>query len=98
MIIVFWRQGKVYSDSGKLAGVTAEHAEFDITELTRALAFCEMLRKKAKDGDFISHVCISTELPGSVGQAGASTILPDEYSWWKRRLDPSIPLGREKVT
>jgi hypothetical protein len=95
MIIVFWRQGVINSD-GVVIGAEAKFSEFGQNELTKALAHCEALRTPA-EGTFISHVCIQSELPDSVGKAGVSDKLPEDYSWYKRRIDPKIELGRERT-
>ena len=91
MIIVFWRQS-VVNPAGALEWV-AQHNEFDTHELTLALARCEGLRSA---GPHISHVCIQSEIPTSVGKPGVSDP-KDDYDWYKRRIDPSIQLGRERT-
>lgn len=91
MIIVFWRQS-VVNPAGVLQWI-AQHNEFGVNELTQALARCESLRGA---GPNISHVCIQSELPSSVGKAGVADP-QDNYDWYKRRIDPSIQLGRERA-
>jgi hypothetical protein len=58
-----------------------------------ALKFAEVLRARRKGGEAISHVAIQSELPESVGAAGVAEPGRD-YAHYKRRLDPSVPLGR----
>ena len=82
MIVVFWLR-----DSGPQA------AAFKANELSVALKFAESLRAARREGLAISHVCLQSEMPEAVGQAGVSEVDKD-YSWSKRRIDPSIPLGR----
>jgi hypothetical protein len=84
MIVVFWLR-----EDGPQA------ASFKANELTIALKFAESLRALRREGQAISHVCIQSEMPESVGQAGVSDPSKD-YSWSKRRVDPSIPLGRPR--
>lgn len=94
MIIVFWRQGVVNSE-GVVTGSVAQLNEFNDDELGKAMQLCEGLRASRRAGAFISHVCIQSELPESVGQAGVADIDPNSgYDWFKRRIDPSIKLGR----
>lgn len=83
MIIVYWLR----EESGPQA------ASFGADELSVALKFAESLRAMRRDGKAISHICIQSEMPESVGQAGVSDPAKD-YAWSKRRIDPSIPLGR----
>lgn len=83
MIVVFWLR-----EDGPQA------AAFEANELSIALKFAESLRAaRRQGGNKISHVCIQSEMPEAVGQAGVSDA-PKDYSWSKRRIDPSIPLGR----
>lgn len=59
---------------------------FGDNELTAVLAEAEVLRKSGA-----THVCISSELSGSVGKAGVTAVengkTPDgqDYTWMKRR-------------
>jgi hypothetical protein len=85
VIVVFW-----------LEQDTPRHQAFGAADLSAALKFSEALRARRRAGDAISHVAIQSELPESVGQAGAAD--PKEYAHYKRRLDPSIPLGRPSGT
>lgn len=72
-IIVFWLEGEL-----------ARHEPFDATQLSQALARCEALRRAAAAGAPISHVCLSTELPGNMTKPGVADP-PADYSWTKRR-------------
>nr|WP_315194795.1 hypothetical protein [uncultured Aquabacterium sp.] len=58
---------------------------FTDDQLLAALAFAES-RRKARDpqgAPLHQHVVINTELGDSVGPAGVSDELPDDYSWTK---------------
>lgn len=68
-ILVYWLE-----DSGP------EAEEFGPTELGPALKRAEELRRAGW-----RHVCISTELPDSVGKPGVNDVLPPGYDWKKRR-------------
>lgn len=75
------------------AGPQARHAAFAPDALADALRFAESLRARRRAGEAISHVAIQSELPDAVGPAGVSD--PDKgYAHYKRRIDPSLPLGR----
>lgn len=67
-IMVFWLEAD---------GAPAKEA-FAASDLLGALKFSEERRREGK-----RHVCISTELPGSVGQGGVSAVeggkLPDGH-------------------
>ena len=91
MIIVYWRQ--VLTDSAGNLSVNAQFAEFESNNLKGALACCEDLRNLRSAGASISHVCIQSELPTSVGLPGVADV-DSSYSWYKRRIDPAIKLGR----
>ena len=78
MIIVFWR----------LAGFGACFEEFDSNKMSAALTFMEELRAKRRAGEEISHVCMQSEMPESVGEAGVADPKAD-YDWRKRREDPA---------
>jgi len=95
MIVVFWRQA-LFNSSGLPTSSTAQSVEFESNELVAALGYCEALRKQRREGAFISHVCIQSELSESVGQAGVDDIDLATYSWFKRRINPAITLGRPK--
>lgn len=95
MIIVYWRQALLDSTGG-LVESQAQFAEFKSNEMGTALKQCEALRELRRNGAFISHVCIQSELPDAVGEAGVADIDPLTYSWYKRRINPAIPLGRER--
>lgn len=69
-IIVFWLD--------VLGGPQAK--EHTSTEMLAALKLAESLRKEGH-----RHVCISSELPDSVGKSGVSDVLPPGYDWKKRR-------------
>lgn len=77
MIIVFWHDS-----------YQAICQRFDATALTEALKFAEELRARRRAGEPISHVCMQSEMPESVGQAGVSDPNAD-YDWRKRREDPA---------
>lgn len=88
MIVVFWLE---QPDPQAAAG--ARHQAFASDALGEALQFAEALRARRRAGEAISHVAIQSELAQSVGQAGVAD--PDSgYAHYKRRLDPSVPLGR----
>ena len=86
MIVVFWLEGE-----GEQR--VARARSFGTDALSEALRFAEELRARRRGGEAISHVAIQSELPQSVGPAGAADPSKD-YAHYKRRLDPSIPLGR----
>ncbi|WP_235579824.1 hypothetical protein [Ramlibacter sp. Leaf400] len=87
MIVVYWLE----QDRAGVA--SARHASFASDRLGEALKFAETLRARRREGQGISHVAIQSELPESVGQAGVADPSKD-YAHYKRRLDPSVPLGR----
>jgi hypothetical protein len=87
MIVVFW------IGSAGPGAQQAHHVAFDSGQLGAALKFAEELRTRRRGGEPISHVCIQSEMAESVGVAGVSDP-PADYAHYKRRLDPSIPLGR----
>lgn len=87
MIVVFWLE----APPGEAA--QPRHAQFDADRLGDALKFAEQLRARRVAGEAISHVAIQSELPQSVGKAGVADPGSD-YAHYKRRPDPSIPLGR----
>lgn len=87
MIVVYWLHS---SPSGAFQ---AQHSSFAQDQLAEALKFAESLRARRRAGEAISHVAIQSELPQSVGQAGVADPGRD-YAHYKRRPDPSIPLGR----
>ncbi len=88
MIVVFWLEA-----AGE--GPLARHAAFGADALGEALKFAESLRARRRTGEAISHVAIQSELPEAVGPAGVAD--PDKgYAHYKRRLDPSQPLGRPR--
>lgn len=82
MIVLFWLEKG--SPCSRL---------FNETDLMPALKAAEQLRAYRKAGQQISHVVIQSEMAESVGEAGVSEINAD-YGWFKRRQDPSIPVGR----
>ncbi len=87
MIVVFWLEAA----AGQSAA--ARHQVFAPDALGEALACAEALRARRRAGEAISHVAIQSELPESVGAAGVADA-PAGYAHYKRRLDPSVPLGR----
>jgi len=86
MIVVFWLEGAADA-------ATPRHQAFAADQLTAALGHAETLRARRRAGEPISHVTIQSELPESVGAAGVADA-PAGYAHYKRRLNPSIPLGR----
>jgi hypothetical protein len=89
MIVVFWLE---LPPEGALR---AAHQAFAPNDLAGALKFAEGLRARRAAGEPLSHVSIQSELPQSVGAAGVADP-PKDYAHYKRRLDPSVPLGRPK--
>lgn len=93
--IVYWMETSSV-DSG-LCGShderTAMFKEFEGSEISPPLKFAEELRARRKQGERISHIDIKTEMTESVGQDGVGDA-PKDYDWYKRRVDPSIKLGR----
>ena len=88
MIVVYWLERE------SAEGVAqARHAEFAEDALGAGLQFAEQLRARRTQGEAISHVAIQSELPQSVGKAGVADPAAG-YAHYKRRIDPSIPLGR----
>lgn len=92
MLVVFWLER-----SDPQAAPQPLHAEFGPDQLVPALQFAEALRARRRAGELLSHVCLQSEMPESVGQAGVADPGAD-YAHYKRRLDPSIPLGRPSRT
>jgi hypothetical protein len=90
VIVVFWLEKKADAEPVK---PVACFRSFAPNELGAALAFAEQLRKRRAGGELVSHVTIQSELPHSMGLPGVSDPAAD-YSHYKRRLDPSIKLGR----
>lgn len=88
MIVVYWLERESAD-----APAQARHAEFAEDALGAGLQFAEALRGRRRQGEGISHVAIQSELPQSVGKAGVADPGAD-YAHYKRRIDPSIPLGR----
>jgi hypothetical protein len=87
VIAVFWLE------QDATGAAQARHHAFAPEALAEALKFAETLRARRRGGEPISHVAIQSELPQSVGQAGVADPAQD-YAHYKRRLDPSVPLGR----
>lgn len=84
MIVVFWLDKR-----------DGPHCSaFKETELSEALKFTEELRKRRREGEPLSHICAQPEQSDMVGEAGVGEPL-ENYGWYKRRIDPSIKLGRE---
>lgn len=91
MIIVFWLER-----ADDLGGpvMVPRYVAFEATQMLEALKECEVLRKR----EDTSHVCIQSELPNCVGKPGVDdSPVPAGYTWYKRRIDPSIPFGRERT-
>jgi len=68
---------------------------FETSLVAEPLALCEELRKRAKAGEPIVHVCLSSDMIDNVGLAGVSDKLPIDYNWTKRRraYTPGRPSG-----
>ena len=90
MIVVFWLE------EVSEGAIVSRHQTFEATELAAALACAERLRSLRQEGRGISHVCIQSELPEAVGAAGVAEPSRD-YSHYKRRIDPTIILGRPRL-
>lgn len=91
MIVVYWLEHVPAVASEGTA--RAEHRAFEASQLTQALQFAEQLRARRAAGEPISHVAIQSEFVEAVGPVGVADPSKD-YAHYKRRLDPSIPLGR----
>jgi hypothetical protein len=91
MIVVYWLEHVPAVAAGGTA--QAEHRVFEAAQLSQALQFAEQLRARRVAGEPISHVAIQSEFVEAVGAAGVSDP-PKDYAHYKRRLDPSVPLGR----
>lgn len=87
VIVVYWLH------QAPTGAPQARFSTFAEDQLGEALKFAESLRARRRAGEAISHVAIQSELPQSVGQAGVADPSQD-YAHYKRRPDPSIPLGR----
>ncbi len=87
VIVVYWLH------QAPTGAPQARFSPFAEDQLGEALKFAESLRARRRSGEAISHVAIQSELPQSVGQAGVADPSRD-YAHYKRRPDPSIPLGR----
>ena len=87
VIVVYWLH------QAPTGAPQARFSSFPEDQLGEALKFAESLRARRRSGEAISHVAIQSELPQSVGQAGVADPSKD-YAHYKRRLDPSVPLGR----
>lgn len=61
-----------------------KNAPFSSLNLGLAMQLCETLRRRAKAGENICHVCVSSELADHVGQAGVDDKLPADYDWSKK--------------
>lgn len=96
MIIVFWRSGKIIYHMGAPEGEliwAPEYVCFSSNGMMEALKWMEQLRARRKAGEHITHVCMQSELDEVVGEPGVADA-PKDYDWYKRRVDPSIKLGR----
>lgn len=60
---------------------TPNSKTFDTSEMSKALAFSETLRKDPKN----SFIVMSSEHPDCVGKQGVDVTGPD-YDWKKRRI------------
>jgi hypothetical protein len=88
LIVVFWMEYPQGEPQPQ-----AQARSFPADALAQALRCAEELRARRKAGEAISHVAIQSELPQAVGAAGVADA-PKDYAHYKRRIDPSIPLGR----
>lgn len=86
MIVVFWLEHGQPEGQPRFRGFAQD-------ALAQALRFAEELRARRRGGEPISHVSIQSELAESVGHAGVADP-PLDYAHYKRRIDPTIPLGR----
>ena len=73
-MVVFW------VESGQ-----SRHEGFAGADILPAMSLVETLRRRKHAGEPVSHVCLSTDLPGNVTEPGVSDKLPDGYDWTKRR-------------
>lgn len=58
---------------------------FRSDQMSAALTFMEVLRKRQRDGESVQFVTFSSENPNSVGHPGVDVTGPD-YDWKKRRI------------
>ncbi|CAB3749839.1 hypothetical protein [Paraburkholderia humisilvae] len=84
MFVVYWLERREALSDNASHGGTARFELFDSSELTRALAFAEELRKKQAAGGDVGFVSLCSENPHSVGQPGVADP-PADYAWKKRR-------------
>lgn len=63
----------------------AQASAFCGKDIDPALSHCGVLHKRAASGVALSHLCMSTHLPGNVTQPGVNGTLPEGYDWTKRR-------------
>ena len=89
MIVVYWLE--THSDGC----VYSEFKSFTDKEMLIALSYMEGLRKERYESLVISHVTMQSELSDSVGKPGVAELTGKDEQWYKRRIDPSIKLGRE---
>ncbi len=87
MIVVFWLE---LTTDYKMA----HFKEFKSSELLVALSFISDLRAQREADKAISHATLQSELETSVGKPGVSELSGKDEQWYKRRADPSIPVGR----
>lgn len=77
MYMVYW----TIADEGG----HAPHAQaFDTSEMVKAMAFMEDLRKRQRAGEGVRFITMSSEHPDSVGHPGVDVTGAD-YDWKKRR-------------
>jgi hypothetical protein len=88
MIVVYWLV-QPYSPRENQVRMK----EFDDNELLIAIEFCESLRRARNLGASLSHIVIQSEPADMVGQPGVGKAI--ENTWYKRRADPAIPVGRD---
>jgi hypothetical protein len=75
MYKVYWTENVTLSAVSK---------DFTATEMTEALAFCEVLRKQQRETNEVGFVTFVSENPNCVGHPGVAETGPD-YNWTKRR-------------
>lgn len=68
----------------------AKHEQSELAIIAPALKRCEELRNRAKAGEAIEHVCMSTKSIDNVTLPGVSDKRPADYDWMMRRK-PFVP-------
>ena len=62
----------------------SKHQDFQREEMSLALARCEVLRVRQRNGEAISFITLCSENPDSVTRPGVDVTGPG-YDWKKRR-------------